>query len=127
MFLSFSSSRCTFNLQCRGCFCISAASIDNDQDFLLQSSDTIAISYDACVDAEFLKAVFASEDHESVASLARVPPKLSLSECLEAFSESETLDSSNPWYCPMCQMRQCATKTLTVWRFPDHLIVYLKR
>jgi ubiquitin C-terminal hydrolase len=50
-----------------------------------------------------------------------------LESCLEAFSTSETLDASNPWFCPVCRKNQCATKTLTVWRFPDFLIVYLKR
>ena len=30
-------------------------------------------------------------------------------------------------YCPDCRKNQCATKTLTVWRFPDFLILYLKR
>ena len=30
-------------------------------------------------------------------------------------------------YCPDCCKNQCATKTLTVWRFPDFLILYLKR
>jgi ubiquitin C-terminal hydrolase len=40
---------------------------------------------------------------------------------------SEELDKENPWYCPKCRTNQCATKTLTVWRYPDILIIYLKR
>ena len=40
---------------------------------------------------------------------------------------SETLDGNNPWFCPQCKQNRCATKTLSVWRYPDYLIVYLKR
>jgi len=48
--------------------------------------------------------------------------------CFDWFPlHSEQLDEHNPWYCPMCQKNQCATKTLSVWRYPDFLIVYLKR
>lgn len=43
------------------------------------------------------------------------------------FLNSEILDEFNPWYCPRCEKNQCATKTLSVWRFPNYLIVYLKR
>lgn len=37
------------------------------------------------------------------------------------------LDEHNPWFCPKCEQNQCATKTLTVHRYPKYLIVYLKR
>ena len=53
--------------------------------------------------------------------------QLDLDDCLAAFSEKEMLDESNPWYCPVCRIHQCATKTLSIWRFPDFLIIYLKR
>lgn len=52
---------------------------------------------------------------------------LSLYDCLRAFSESETLDEQNPWFCPVCRRNQRARKTLSVWRSPDTLMVYLKR
>ncbi|PSN45202.1 hypothetical protein C0J52_07149 [Blattella germanica] len=65
-------------------------------------------------------------EHASMKLLRRQDP-LSLYDCLQAFSESEQLDEHNPWYCPTCQKNQCATKTLSVWRYPDFLIVYLKR
>lgn len=40
---------------------------------------------------------------------------------------SEVLDENNPWFCPSCKKNQCATKSLSIWRFPQYLIVYLKR
>ncbi|XP_037285873.1 uncharacterized protein LOC119178743 isoform X2 [Rhipicephalus microplus] len=52
---------------------------------------------------------------------------LTLYDCLQAFSESETLDEHNPWFCPVCQRNQRARKTLSIWRSPDTLMVYLKR
>ena len=53
--------------------------------------------------------------------------ELSLYDCLETFSLPEHLDQNNPWFCPMCRNNQPATKTLSVWRYPDFLIVHLKR
>lgn len=52
---------------------------------------------------------------------------LTLDDCLRAFSESETLDEGNPWFCPKCQKSQCASKTLNICQAPPYLIVYLKR
>ncbi|XP_075538879.1 ubiquitin carboxyl-terminal hydrolase 11-like isoform X3 [Dermacentor variabilis] len=58
---------------------------------------------------------------------ARPSGSLSLYDCLQAFSESETLDEHNPWFCPVCHRNQRARKTLSIWRSPDTLMVYLKR
>jgi len=40
---------------------------------------------------------------------------------------SELLDEHNPWHCPRCSKNQCASKTMSVWRYPDTLVVQLKR
>ena len=40
---------------------------------------------------------------------------------------SELLDEQNPWFCSCCDRNQCATKTISVWKFPSTLVVYLKR
>ena len=42
-------------------------------------------------------------------------------------SISEDLDEHNPWFCPKCCKPQRAHKTIAVCRYPDTLIVYLKR
>ncbi len=57
----------------------------------------------------------------------RLRDHLTLEECLEAFSQSEVLDDSNRVHCPMCRRDQRATKTLTIWKLPDFLIIYMKR
>ena len=39
----------------------------------------------------------------------------------------EVLTEDNPWFCPQCQRNQVSIKTMTVSRWPDILIVHLKR
>lgn len=114
-------SRCLFSERCKGCLRIP----DNDEVVMLQSADNLAISYFE-VDVTIMGELYLPEQHTSMLR-KRAKDKLSLEECLEAFSEEESLDESNPWYCPMCRKNQCATKTLTIWKFPDYLILYLKR
>lgn len=43
------------------------------------------------------------------------------------FLYSELLDDNNPWWCPYCKKNRCATKTLSISKYPRCLIVYLKR
>lgn len=50
-----------------------------------------------------------------------------LDECLEKFGDSELLTKDNPWFCTQCQTNQMAVKNMTVTRWPDTLIVHLKR
>lgn len=64
--------------------------------------------------------------HESMTSKRSQEP-LTLIDCIKAFHESEILDSDNPWYCPSCNSNQRANKTLSIWKSPKTLMVYLKR
>ncbi|KAK7793466.1 hypothetical protein R5R35_013843 [Gryllus longicercus] len=108
-------SRCMYTMHCRGCRVASKGEV------MLQTGDTLAVRLTESVDEKSN-----SVEHSSMRDL-RCRDPLSLYDCLQAFSESEQLDEHNPWYCPVCQKNQCATKTLSVWRYPDFLIVYLKR
>ncbi|XP_026286437.1 uncharacterized protein LOC113212074 isoform X1 [Frankliniella occidentalis] len=107
-------SRCLYTKHCRGC------PVPTDGEILLRPVDTLAV--------RFTENITESQpiNHPSVQDMRSHDP-LSLYDCLKAFSESELLDEHNPWFCPVCQKNQCATKTLSVWRYPDFLIVYLKR
>ena len=120
---SIGCSRCIFNLHCHGCIRILPEDLS---DILLEISDTIAITYTNLNDSDLEMANRNLVLHESM-NRPRIKEKLSLNDCLEAFSRTEELDETNPWYCPMCRKNKCATKTLSVWRFPDYLIIYLKR
>ncbi|KAJ2863366.1 ubiquitin-specific protease doa4 [Coemansia asiatica] len=55
------------------------------------------------------------------------PAPVSIYQCLNAFSEIETLDGENKWKCPRCKAKRRATKRLLVSRLPLVLIVHLKR
>ncbi|XP_064456401.1 ubiquitin carboxyl-terminal hydrolase 4-like [Ornithodoros turicata] len=64
--------------------------------------------------------------HSSVEG-GEIPRTLSLNDCVKAFCESETLDEDNHWLCPICCRHRRARKTLSLWRLPKTLMVYLKR
>ncbi|XP_011695876.1 PREDICTED: ubiquitin carboxyl-terminal hydrolase 6-like isoform X2 [Wasmannia auropunctata] len=108
-------SRCMYTAHCTGC------SVPDTGMVALQNGDTLAVRY-----TEYVPKILHPIDHVSV-SKQRPHHPLSLYDCLQAFSQSETLDEHNPWFCPKCECNQCATKTLTVHRYPKFLIVYLKR
>ncbi|XP_018369641.1 PREDICTED: uncharacterized protein LOC108765425 isoform X1 [Trachymyrmex cornetzi] len=108
-------SRCMYTAHCTGC------SVPETGMVALQNGDTLAVRY-----TEYVPKILHPIDHVSV-SKQRPHHPLSLYDCLQAFSQSETLDEHNPWFCPKCECNQCATKTLTVHRYPKFLIVYLKR
>lgn len=59
--------------------------------------------------------------------LAKNLDKISLSQCLNAFTEIELLDDDNKWHCPRCQKFTKLTKKLTITRLPRVLILHLKR
>ncbi|KAK5600552.1 hypothetical protein CRENBAI_014782 [Crenichthys baileyi] len=50
-----------------------------------------------------------------------------LQECIKLFTNVETLEEENPWYCPVCKKHQLATKKLDLWSLPEVLIIHLKR
>ncbi|KAL1122129.1 hypothetical protein AAG570_003535 [Ranatra chinensis] len=108
-------ARCMFHAHCPGC------PVSAEGPLTLYSSDTIAITFSSPVQT-LQKPI----SHESMASFKQHRP-LTLYDCIQAFSQSEQLDEQNPWFCPHCRKNQCATKTLSIWRYPDYLIVYLKR
>ncbi|XP_034941167.1 ubiquitin carboxyl-terminal hydrolase 10-like isoform X2 [Chelonus insularis] len=108
-------SRCIYTSHCTGC------NVPEEGIVEIRTNDTLAIRY-----TENIPNIEPPIDHISV-SKQRPPHPLSLYDCLQAFSQSEMLDEHNPWFCPKCEQNQCATKTLTVHRYPKYLIVYLKR
>ncbi|OAD81118.1 hypothetical protein PHYBLDRAFT_129602 [Phycomyces blakesleeanus NRRL 1555(-)] len=55
------------------------------------------------------------------------PPSVSLFQCLDYFVKEEVLEKDNAWNCPTCKKRRRATKSLTLSRLPDVLLIHLKR
>jgi len=52
---------------------------------------------------------------------------IQLSDCLNSFTQSETLDENNKWECSHCNNKVCATKTMGIEKCSRYLIIHLKR
>ena len=56
-----------------------------------------------------------------------VVKQASIYDCLDAFTQHETLDEDNQWYCPKCKDHRKARVQLTIKQLPEILIIHLKR
>lgn len=112
-------SRCQYTEQCQGC------PISRDSSVHLRPGDCLSVCLSSLPQA-YRADLEGFVDHETMDNL-RPEKTLTIYDCLQAFTESEDLDEHNPWYCPRCQRNQCAKKTITVWQYPDTLILHLKR
>lgn len=50
-----------------------------------------------------------------------------LYECFNLFSEPETLNADNAWYCNVCKEHKEATKEMKIYKASKYLILHLKR
>ncbi|XP_071798526.1 uncharacterized protein [Asterias amurensis] len=112
-------SRCIYSVHCRGCQLVP------EVDITLHSDDHLTVVYQN-LPTDVVESASRAYDDKSVMEIASNNP-LTLRDCFKAFTESEDLDEHNPWFCPKCCKPQCARKTIAVCRYPDTLIVYLKR
>ncbi|OZJ05342.1 hypothetical protein BZG36_01577 [Bifiguratus adelaidae] len=55
------------------------------------------------------------------------PDRVSLYECLNTFVKEEVMEGDDGWNCPRCKVRRRASKTLSISRLPDVLLIHLKR
>ncbi|XP_066283408.1 ubiquitin carboxyl-terminal hydrolase 19-like [Branchiostoma lanceolatum] len=67
------------------------------------------------------------EEDESVHSTPTSDGPITLQQCLQLFTEPETLAPEEAWYCPGCKQHREATKQMSLWRLPHTLIIQLKR
>ncbi|XP_078597209.1 ubiquitin carboxyl-terminal hydrolase 19-like isoform X2 [Branchiostoma floridae x Branchiostoma japonicum] len=67
------------------------------------------------------------EEDESVHSTPTSDGPITLQQCLQLFTEPETLAPEEAWYCPSCKQHREATKQMSLWRLPHTLIIQLKR
>ena len=113
-------SRCAWD--CSGC------EISRVGDIQLQPEDRIAVEFDSCTDFDQMLPInwLSVKEHESMDAL-RPGRDLTLHDCIRAFNECEILDDDNPWFCPQCRRYQRAKKSLSIWKCPDTLMIYLKR
>lgn len=107
--------------ECTGCEIYRSSS-----SMFIMPSDVIAVEFDPISIGDYSIEVPSIVPHESM-NQKRSQEPLTLIDCIKAFHESEILDSDNPWYCPSCCSNQRANKTLSIWKSPKTLMVYLKR
>ena len=116
-------SRCSGSEGCPGCDLVSLQ--DAQGEVILKPADNLAVIVED-LDKNLIEQFNKTYQDISMES-ERVKPELDLTDCLDAFSSRELLDQANPWFCPMCRKNQTASRTLSVWRYPDFLVVHLKR
>lgn len=112
-------SRCLYMEHCSGC------EILRDGEAILRPGDHLTVCVQEVTQNQIEHAQ-SFRDHESMEKQRSNEP-VTLLDCFGAFTQSEDLDEHNPWFCPQCQRNQLAKKTMTVWQYPDTLIIQLKR
>ena len=55
------------------------------------------------------------------------PDKISIYDCLDYFTTSETMTGDNAWYNEKTKSKEDIQKTMTFWNFPKILVITLKR
>ncbi|KAF1801412.1 hypothetical protein V8B55DRAFT_1565843 [Mucor lusitanicus] len=55
------------------------------------------------------------------------PASVSIYQCLDYFVKEEILDHDDAWQCPKCKTLRRASKSLTLSKLPDVLLIHLKR
>ncbi|XP_045121962.1 uncharacterized protein LOC123510698 [Portunus trituberculatus] len=115
----YNCSRCLFSSHCRGCEVLGGSEV------VLQAGDTLCVRFTS-LSPEHHQVLASTLDHPSLNDLRQNVP-LTLYDCLRAFTQSETLEEADSWFCPVCVRKQQATKTISVWRFPPYLILHLER
>ncbi|KAK7090065.1 uncharacterized protein [Littorina saxatilis] len=113
-------SRCEYGVHCVGC------AVAKEGEVTLQPGDNLTVHFTEAPFKEELEDKMHVTDDASLEHLRSTDPT-SIFDCFDAFTQSEVLDEHNPWYCSCCRRNQCAKKTMTVWRYPDNLIIHLKR
>ena len=104
--------RCSWGSTCDGC------QVSRDSTIALLHSDTLCVDFEEKPNFQEMQEKDIKEEEKS-----REEPELELSDCLKAFSATETSE----WFCANCQCLRSAKKSLCVVRAPNTLVVSLKR
>eukprot|EP00112_Aurelia_sp_Birch-Aquarium-sp1_P010751 Seg2289.2 transcript_id=Seg2289.2/GoldUCD/mRNA.D3Y31 product="Ubiquitin carboxyl-terminal hydrolase 15" protein_id=Seg2289.2/GoldUCD/D3Y31 len=112
-------SRCDTFSDCSGCI------LEGEERIQFRPGDHLTIHFDDISQDLINKFSYVNNDHSM--TMLRSGDTIELKECFQYFSECEVLSEDNPWFCPKCRRNQVATKAISVSRWPDVLIVHLKR
>jgi len=104
--------------------------LDNDQPFPLSQfmqMGTLPEIYVQWSDCNGYKNLVETEVHSLERQESAKVNTLSIHACLKHFCETEILDDMNMVYCRACKEHQNSSKTTTIWKLPDHLLIHFKR
>eukprot|EP00002_Diphylleia_rotans_P024012 TRINITY_DN4731_c3_g1_i1.p1 TRINITY_DN4731_c3_g1~~TRINITY_DN4731_c3_g1_i1.p1 ORF type:complete len:903 (-),score=181.67 TRINITY_DN4731_c3_g1_i1:298-2895(-) len=65
--------------------------------------------------------------HESMKMNAPTKDECTLADCLDSFGRLQKLTGENRWNCPKCKAKRDATKKYGIHRYPNVLVIQLKR
>lgn len=99
--------------------CSKCSNISKSIDPFFELSISIPITTDTCY--YYLSSIV----ELSTLGLISLNCKVHLLECLSFFFKKETLE--HPYYCSHCKSYQKATKTFSIYRYPNILMIHLKR
>ncbi|XP_021944503.1 uncharacterized protein LOC110842935 isoform X2 [Folsomia candida] len=119
---------CLYNRNCTGCEFRKDGIISiNPRNSILISYSDLSLDLISSIEPPTMAKCVNPYSGWPSANCFKEQPLIDIYECLDTFSQTECLDNQNPWHCSVCQKNQLATKSITICRFPDYLIVYLKR
>merc|ERR1740124_632162 len=114
-----SCGQCDLFSSCTGCL------VKPDQQLQLKPGNCLSVHFYDNVDI-VVKTMKLFQEDSSMKEF-RNTDAVMLNECLAKFGDTELLTNDNPWFCPQCKTNQKAVKNMTVTRWPDTLIIHLKR
>ena len=112
---------CDLFSSCTGC-CVKD---DNAEMLKLKPGCCLSVHFHDNINM-VVKTLSLCHDDDSMQTF-RNTDKVSLEECLAKFGDAEVLTKENPWFCPNCQTNQIAVKNMTVTRWPETVVIQLKR
>jgi ubiquitin carboxyl-terminal hydrolase 4/11/15 len=65
--------------------------------------------------------------HSSALEPEKIGAEITLDDCIQSFTQTEKLGKDDAWYCSKCKEFRQATKKFDLWKFPEILIIHLKR
>lgn len=92
------------------------------------SGDNVLVAWpNAKVMSEVLRRAEPSKWEQVLDDEAKTKKGLNVYDCLEQYCKQEVLSKNDTWYCGKCKQHREATKQLELFKFPEILIIHLKR
>lgn len=95
----------------------------NDYSYIVEKFYSQLLSYTTCPDCNYY-----TTNHDPIQILSlEIKNAISLYDCLNNFTKTNTLDENNMWTCDNCKRNVLSEKKILLWKTSDILIISLKR